>query len=339
MNVNRRITIALILLVGICLGGALGYKILSPDSKWIDCLYMTVSTLATVGYGEVVPVSHSTGLKIYTMWLIMGGMGVVLYVLSTTTAFIVEGDLTNYLWRRRMDRAIERLQQHTIVCGTGETALVIIHELIKMQNPFVVVESQPERIAFLRKHFPQALLVEGDATDDDVLEEAGIERARCLISVLHTDRDNLMLIITARALSPELRIVASAVEEGVRTKFERAGANAVVSPNHIGGLRMVSEAIRPSVVSFLDRMLRDEHFAWRVEELAVPEKSPWIGRSLSDLDLRRRFNLQIMACSQDRSNEFTYLPDDSTKVRADFILVVLGEAHNVQRAREAMGTG
>ncbi len=337
MNIKRRIALALLLLVAIVVGGALGYKILSPDSKWVDCFFMTIITISTVGYAEVIPLGHSVSLKIYTICLILGGMGVILYSISAMTAFIVEGDLTNYLWRRKMERAIRQLEEHTIVCGGGEAALVIMNELAQTLHPFVVIESSPDRVVFLRKHFRDALLIEGDATSDETLKSAGIDRARCLLSVLHSDKDNLMLIITARALNPKLRIVARAVEVGVQAKFERAGANAVVSPNHIGGLRMVSEAIRPQVVNFLDLMLRDRRKTWRVEELAVPENSPWIGKSIFDLNLRKDFNLQTMAWAQAENDSFTYLPDESTKLLPHSVLVVLGEAHNVKRARESMG--
>src|SRR4051812_21787477 len=253
---SRRFAVGVALLFGVYIFGAAGYKILSPETAFLDCLYMSVITVASVGFSEVVDMAHHPELRIYTMVLILFGMAVQLYAISVVTAFVVEGDLSHYFWRRRMARKIESMTGHYVVCGAGETGMRIIEELIATRRDFVVIDSEDKAIEDLQK-WKDIAVIKGLADDEEVLESAGIRRASAAAVALKTDRDNLVATLSIRTLNPKIRIVVKELELGMASRFKRAGADAIVNPAAIGGLRLVSEMVRPSVVSFLDLMLRD----------------------------------------------------------------------------------
>jgi voltage-gated potassium channel len=248
-RLEHRITVVLAILRGILASGTLGYMLVEGWSP-LDALYMTVITLATVGYGETHPLSPVG--RIYTIALILIGLGVVGYGLSTVVAFLVEGQLTGILERRKMERKIRSLRDHVILVGAGETGKHIAEELLNTGTPFVVIERDPAQVGALER-LGKVLYINGDATESGVLREARIESARGLISSAPSDKDNLFVILTARELNSALRIVSRVIAEGSRHKLLKAGADAVVSSNLIGGLRMASEMLRPHVVSFLRR--------------------------------------------------------------------------------------
>ncbi len=210
MGIPRRLTNTLMLFLIVCLVGTLGYFYLAKGSaSFIDCLYMTVITLTGVGYGEIVDLAHLPYGRVFTMVLIVFGMSVILYAISAVTEFIVEGHMRNVLWRRRMTKLIAMLEKHFIVCGAGETSRYIINELAAARRPFVIVEHDRSRIDRLCEEFPSVPFVEGDAHDDEVLLEAGIERAAGLIAALPDDKDNLFVTVTAKQLNPGVRIVVT----------------------------------------------------------------------------------------------------------------------------------
>lgn len=331
----RLIRIALMMLI-VMVGGTVGYKLIGgPDASWLDCLYMTVITVLTVGYAEVVPGVETPIGRIFTIVLIVGGVAVLGYGLSTVTAVIVEGELLDILERRRMDREIARLNNHYIVCGAGRTGEHIIDELVKTQRPTVVVDVDEERLRYINEIYKVPYVV-GDATDEGVLIRAGIERARGLLTALSTDPDNLYVVITARGLNPDIRIVSRAVEPAAYEKLKRAGADAVVDPNHIGGLRMASEMIRPTVVSFLDVMLRDLEETYRIEEVTVQPGSEIAGKRLSDLRLPERTGALVLACKRGDA-DFQYQPPADTMVEPGTTLVVLGSVESMKKLREMAG--
>src|SRR3972149_2536720 len=258
------------LLLFILCSGVIGYHLIEGWSLF-DALYMTVITLATVGYGEIHTLPHAG--RIFTIFLIFGGMGILLYGVTEMTAFVVEGEMTGYLRRRTMKQRIGKLSNHYILCGWGLKGEHVLDELLRTKRQCVVVEIDANKV--IRLHERNAMVVEGDATHDDILIIAGIERAAGLVATLPTDKDNLFVVITARGLNPKLRIVAKVDEIGTREKFLRSGANTTVSTNFIGGLRMASELIRPDAVNFLDTMLRDNS-SLRVEDGQVVGKSKYL---------------------------------------------------------------
>ena len=332
---KRRFQIGIALLLSEYLLGGLGYKILSPQTSFLDCLYMSVITVTTVGYTEVIDTAASPILRSYTLFLILAGVGVMLYSVSVVTAFIVEGDLNQYFLKRRMERQIAILKNHFIICGAGETGMRIVEELARTQRDFVVIDPDPQSVRTFREQHDNAI-VQGVSDDEEVLKAAGVERAAGVVVALPNDRDNLVTTLSIRMLNPTIRIVVKEIEPGMAARFKRAGADAVVNPGTIGGLRLVSELVRPSVVMFLDTMLRDKSSTYRFEELTIPENCDWVNRKLGDIPVRSEFDLFVVGARSEGQDTFTYNPDDDWLVRSGQTLVVLGDASNVKRARAVL---
>ena len=309
--------------------------------SWGDCLYMTVITLATVGYGEMLEgMSEVPYARLWTVGVILCGSGILLYWVSAFTAIIVEGDLGGTIRRRRMDRNIERMRDHVIVCGAGTTGVHAIQELIATRTPFVVIDHSEQRLLELGDEEDVRInYLVGEATDDAVLEAAGIRRASGVLVMLHDDRDNLFCTLSARSLNAGIRIISKAVEHSSVSKLLRAGADRVVSPNFIGGLRLASEMLRPTVVEFLDTMLRGDD-RLRIEEVLVPESSHLVGRSLRDSQFRSATRAMILAV-RDLDGSYKFNPDSEFVIRAGARLIIMAHLEEVTRLRTtiAMGAG
>jgi len=338
MELRRRLVTALILLGAVIVTATCGYKFFGRDVAWLDALYMTIVTLSSVGYAEIVDTSHSAGLRAFNLLVLTFGIGLMLYVFSVATAFVVEGELKNIFWRRKMQKRIAGFGGHVIVCGAGETAQPIVDELLKCQRQVVMVDHDRERLEKYREKYevvPAVALVEGEATDEEVLDQAGLDRASGVVAALPSDKDNLVVTITVRLKHPTIRIVARHVEPKMGEKILRAGANATVSPNFIGGMRMASEMIRPQVVSFLDLMLKEVSQTLRIEEIQVPYHSVWVGQELGRLELREKFNLSCLALRHTTDETFRYNPHDSEVVKGNSVLVVMGDVEHVRLARQS----
>lgn len=306
--------------------------------SWYDCFYMTIITLSTVGFAETLEgMNEVPEARAVTIGLIILGSGTLLYFISSMTALIVEGDLQGILKRRRMQRAIGTLQDHIIVCGIGTTGRHIAVELRAVGTPFVVIDTDAARIDELDEEFQEELLyIVGDATDDHVLELAGIERAKGVISALNDDKDNLFVTISARALNPSARIVAKSIESSTEAKLRRAGADAVVAPNYIGGLRLFSEMVSPKTVAFLDRIVRfGEGISVGIEAIDLPESSPLVGKRLSEARLREAGALVVAVHRLD--GEYLYNPGGEYRLSRGDSLLVLAESEDVKRVRAHMG--
>lgn len=324
----RKILLILGMLFFITAAGSIGYHLIE-GWPYFDALYMTVITLATVGYGETHPLSIPG--RVFTLFLIMGGMGFLLYSITEATAFLVEGEMSGYLRRRKMNKAIRRLSHHYILCGYGLKGQHILDELIRTKRKCVVVESHPDKVRKLLEK--SVLVVEGDATDDSILKSAGIERAAGLVASLPTDKDNLFVVITARGLNKNLRIVAKVDDLDARDKFLRSGADAVVSANFIGGLRMASELIRPDAVNFLDSMLRDNS-ALRVEDVRIGAQSKFVGKQISQCDVLQ--NSHILVFSIKRDGDYEFNPRPNTLLQVNDTLVLIGYPEEIKLVRNAL---
>lgn len=322
----RRIIQALLLIVLVFIAGTVGYYVLGiADGKnWgmSECAYMTAITISTVGYGEVIDVGGSAFGRLFTVILILSGMGVALYSVSTITAFIVEGDLKKILERRKMRNSIKSIKDHYIICGAGITGCGIIKELLLTKRDFVAIDSDQEHIEKARK-LGEFLYILGDASEDEILIDANIEHAKGLITTLPEDKDNLFVTITAKELNPKIRIISKVIDTNSSSKLLRAGAGSVVSPNAIGSMRMVSELIRPHVVNFLDGMLRGKEKHFRIEEFTILEGSRLIGATLGDSPIYRETDISVLAISMPGEKEFTYNPKHDTKIESGMVLVVL----------------
>lgn len=320
----RRFAISLAVLFALILSGTLGYAWLE-GWEFVDGLYMTVITVGTVGYSEVRPLS--TGGRLYTMLLILLSTGVMVYATAALTALILEGELFGLLKRKRMNKLIKTLSGHYVVCGDSRIGQHIIEELGRIDQPFVVVEREPEKVdALLARNI---LAVLGDATADATLLEAGIDRAKGLATTLNTDADNLFVVLTARRLNRNLRIIAKALDEATRDKLQQVGADGVVLPQSIGGMRMASELLRPNVVGFLDMMLRNKEQTIRVEEIRIQDGSAAIGETLAGSGVTRTAGASLIALRR-ATEPYRFAPDPETRLMADDLLIMLGNAQVIR---------
>ncbi len=312
---------------GVFLMGTVGYHILTDrEYDLLTCAFMTAITLTTVGYEEVVRVD-TPELKVFTIFLILFGMGSVLYFVSALTAFIIDGELREFLRERKISGMLEDLSNHFIIAGTGDTGKFVLLEMMGLKRPVVIIDLDRERIAEIEREYGiQLPFVIGDATDDDVLIKAGVERAQGVVFSLGNDRDNLFATISARRLSPELRIVTRGEDPRSEKKFIMAGATSVIYTNVLGGLRMAAEVTRPRVTTFLDLIMRDHDHFRIVEEIPVPDGSPLIGRSIKDARFRGRTDALIIAVHEaDGEYRFNPGPDYILSKDTQLIVLALGE--------------
>ena len=335
MEIYRRLNVVLIAIFLVILGGSTGYYFLfGGEPKFMDCVYMTVISLTTVGYGEVIDVSSSVPAQIFTMVLIVFGMGVLAYGISAMTAVIVEGELSGILRKKRMQKEISKMKNHYIICGGGRTGLPVIEELVKNSEAVVLVEANQDRIEVCQV-VADLPFIKGDATTDENLIAAGIEHASGIIITLPEDKDNLYVTMTARMMNSQIRIISRMTNPAIAAKLQKAGADGVVSPNNIGALRMASEMIRPTVVDFLDSMLRTKQGNLRINQLSIPSGSSWIGTPISRSGLETDYHLLILAARAD-DDQLVFNPPSDLELTADMTLIVMGESEDIKRARQAV---
>ena len=334
---GRLVSAAGVLGAVVLVGATAYYGVGEGRWSWFDCFYMTIITLSTVGFAETLEgMNDIPEARAVTIALIILGSGTLLYFISSLTALIVEGDLQGILRRRSMQRAIGTLSGHVIVCGIGTTGRHIATELQAVGIPFVVVDEKGDLLEELTEEFGEDLLyVVGDATDDHVLELAGVDRARGVISALNDDKANLFVTITARALNPTARIVAKSIEPSTEAKLRRAGADAVVAPNYIGGVRLFSEMVSPKTVAFLDRIVQfGGGISVGIEAIDIPESSPLAGKRLAETDLRAAGALVVAVHRAD--GDYIYNPGSEQRLQAGDSLIVLAESADVEALRSSV---
>jgi voltage-gated potassium channel len=341
LMLRKRLIKAGIMLLSLIVVSSAGYRLLGGSSVgFLQALYMAVITVAGVGYGEIVETINNPALRIFNIFVVLFGVAVTVYVFSVVAAFIVEVEATNPFWRRRMQKKIDEIKGHYVVCGLGDTSRHAVEELEKTGTPFVAIEISEDNVKKWKELHPDVfsdmLYVIGDATEEEILEKAGIERAKGLITVLPHDKDNLVVTVVARQRFPGMRIVARSAEQKFSDRMLRAGANATVSPSRIGGLRMASEAIRPDVVGFLDLMLKEQSQTLRVEEIEIEEGSRWVGKTLGDLNIHRQYNLLVLAVKQaagTSSKKLWVNPPESLTVQGSTAIIVMGDLKDIRQAR------
>jgi len=314
VDAMRRARIGVGALALVVAGGTAGYLILGFSP--MNALYQTVTTITTVGFAEIEPMS--TRERLFTIALILVGVGTALFILSSLVEAVVDGELAKVLGRQRMERRIARWSGHVIICGYGRVGRSIASLVDGNGAEVVVVDRDAERLGGLH-----VATLQGDATDEEVLRQAGIDRARVLVAALTTDADNLFLTVTARALRPDLFIVARVRQEASEGKLASAGADRVVNPQRIGGQRMAAFVLQPHVAEFLDVVMHDGSLEFRLEEIPVAPTSDLGGRSLRDTHIRDRTGALILAV-RDAQGTFTTNPSPETVIESGHVLIAIG---------------
>jgi voltage-gated potassium channel len=322
----RRLRLALAMLTGVFAVGILGYVVLG--FSLLDAAYQTVTTVATVGFREVQPLDDAG--KVFTIVLILVGVGTALYTFSVVLETLFEGHVHELFGRRRMEREIDAMDGHVIVCGWGRVGKAIGNELTAAHADLVVVDRDSSRVS--ETQLPAVI---GDATEDRVLERAGLARARALVAALDGDAGNLFVTLSARSLRPDLFIVARARVEETEEKLRRAGADRVVNPQSIGGARIAAFILQPHVTEFLDVVMHDRGLEFRLEEMLVPPGSPIAGNSIRDAHLRDRTGALVLAL-RDENGRFNTNPSPDTRIEAGQILIAIGTSTELEALEQTV---
>ena len=315
-------------MVAIVAIGVIGYTVIE-GWPFLDSLYMTVITITTVGYTEVHPMS-SNG-KIFSIFLIVGGVGGAVYVISGVVQYIVEGNIRATWGRRRMKTRIAQLRRHFILCGYGRVGEEIARTFKVEGVPFVVIDNSPECITRLEQ--TDYLYLQGDATRDEMLKEAGIERARTLVSAVGNDIDNTYITLSARGLCPNLFIEARASTKEVEAKLQKAGANRIVFPQSIGGRRMAMLALRPAVVDFIDTVAYSQGREMQLENVVITGNSRLIG--LTTEAARSEFGVTPLAIRR-KSGSLLLNPSDEETIEDGDQLIVIGTREKLAALEEIL---
>jgi voltage-gated potassium channel len=321
----RSILRGAVLLSLVLLLGTAGYMVIE-GWRFLDALYMTVITITTVGYGEIGTVSEAG--RVFTVFLIFAGMGIMAYTLGIVAQIMVEFRVRDLIGRRKLGIKLRHMKDHYILCGYGRIGAVIAHELKSNGIPLLVIDQDPDSKERLR-HNDIPYIID-DATNEDVLAEAGIMRARGLVTVVLSDADNLFITMTARGLNPKLFILSRADQEATEKKLMRAGANKVVMPYLIGGLRMVHTILRPAVTDFFDFAMQDKSIELKMEELQVQEKSKLNGVRLMDSGIRQEMNVIIVAI-RDKEGNMSFNPSSDVAMEAGTTLIALGPIGDLEK--------
>lgn len=328
----RRYLVLILIPTTLMLGGTAGYYLLEESYSLFDSLYMTVITLTTVGYEEVHPLSPPG--KIFTIVLLLVGVLTFFYTVTELVRVVISGEVQQLLGRRRMERSLAGLTNHMIICGYGRMGRHVCQEFSRQGLPFVIIDRRPEVLRDF--NVPNGIALEGDATADEVLKRAGVERARALVTVAASDADNLFITMSARLLNERLFIVARAEGELAEQKLRRAGANRVVTPYAIGGAKVAMAVLRPAVVDFIELATGTEHLDLQIEETLIQPGSQLAGVMLHASRLRQDLGVIVVAIKKASGHLVANPPGDAVMEAGD-TLIALGARQNLDRVEALAG--
>ena len=335
MKKGKKITILFISLLAIYMAGVLGYMIIE-NYDFLNASYMTAITLSTVGFSEVTQLSPFG--KVFTMCLIFSGVTLVLYSFGYITSFLVEGELNEYLKGAKIKKMIGKLENHSIICGGGTTAHKIIENFKKNDEKFVVIEKEPRKIELLKKEYGEDLLiVEGDATRDDMLMEVGIEKAKVIVTILPSDSLNVFVALSAKSIKSNIVVISRAIEYNSEAKLTKAGADYVISPSKIVAQRIVNIASKNNVMEFLKFMSQNDMQDYSVEFVEIPDGSHLVNKSLREAEIPRLTGLNVIGIEED--GEMKINPLSTTKIVANSKLLVLGNTMQIEKLTEIVKEG
>lgn len=321
-------------LVALVLAGTMGYWLIEEQYDLFDALYMTVITLSTIGYGEIHELSRAG--RAFTILLVLGGVSTFAYVITEFISRVASGELRDYLDKQHMAQQLAQMKNHIIVCGYGRVGRLVCQEFVKEKTPFVVIDLHAEELqGFGPEH---GIPLVGDANSDDVLRQAGIERARGLVTVMASDADNLFVTMSARLLNAKLYIVARMQDAQSEQKLLRAGANRIVSPYHIGGRSVAQAILRPTVVDFIELATGAEHLEIQIEESKISDQSALAGRTIHESHIRDNLKVIVVAIKK-RAGKMQFNPEANTRMEAGDILVAMGSPEQLERLDELANRG
>ncbi|MCK4363791.1 MAG: potassium channel protein [Candidatus Aminicenantes bacterium] len=306
--------------------GTIGFHVIEGWS-FLDCLYMTVITIFTVGFKEVRVLSPQG--QIFTIFVILGGVGTAIFAFTKIAEIAFEGGINKFWRRKRMEKKLKNLKDHYIICGHGRMGKIVRERLEEEKLTFVVIDNKEEKLQDI-KQTNSCLFIEGDATHEDILTKAGIKKAKGLAALLPTDADNLYLVLSAKLINPSLFILSKAMDEEAERKILQIGANKVVSPYKLSGLKIAQGLIRPTLVDFMDLIIRRKELALYMEELVVKKDSKIVNRNLTECDIRRTANVIVVAVKKP-GEELVFNPSPDTKMETGDILLVLGDKNAVNQ--------
>jgi len=328
----KNIIFSFLFLFLILIIGVIGFKSLEPRYTLLEAVYMTVITITTIGFREIY--EPTSGTMIFISLLIVTSFGTFAYAVSAISAYIIDGEFREYFKEYKVKSEVSKLKNHVIICGYGRNGSQAVTVLKKHKQPFLVVENNPTAIEEIKKHNPELLLVVGDATHDEVLEEAGIQTAQALITTLPSDSNNLFVVLSARSVNSSIKIISRASEDNSDKKLRIAGANNVIMPDKIGGAHMASLVMKPDIIEFMDYISAQSNIDINLEELSfdvLPER--FRGRSITEIGIRQLTGANIIGLKRD-DGAFEINPNPETLITSKIKVFVLGTPNQIKKLNE-----
>lgn len=318
----------IILIILLILLGVVGFHFIE-GWPFLDCLYMTVITIFTVGFEEVRPLSPLG--RIFTIFIILGGVGTAIFAFTKFAEVIYQGGIKNFWRRRKMEKSLNNLKDHYIICGYGRMGRIVREHLEEENLPYVVIDINEQKLVQLKQE--NKCFIQGDASSEETLIKAGFKRARALTALLGSDADNLYLVFTVKQLNPSLFVLSKAMDEEAERKILQIGANKVISPYKVSGLKIAQGLIRPTVVDFIDLIIRRKELSLFIEEKVVRKDSRLVGCNLAESDIRKRSNVIVVAIKKP-GEEITFNPSTEIRIDSGDTLLVMGAKEAINRFEE-----